>query len=139
MPGFLMLVVGALGGAGLMHWIDRQRLRTGENGNNAPGVLSFGEDDVLTPQQKKDALLVSLLEEDLRSQFTHPAAIRVSAHDGVVTLSGPVMADEHERLLAHVRRFRGVRGVEDALKPQQQRGDLPDVHTGSHVHDDEGI
>lgn len=42
----------------------------------------------------------------------HPSAIEVSVADGSVTLRGPVLADEVDRLM---RRVRGVPGVREAI------------------------
>jgi hypothetical protein len=42
----------------------------------------------------------------------HPSAIEVSVADGSVTLRGPVLADEVDRLM---RRVRGVSGVREAI------------------------
>lgn len=47
---------------------------------------------------------------------SHPAAIRVDAHDGVVTLHGLVPVEEEERLLATVHAVRGVRQLESHLQ-----------------------
>lgn len=84
-------------------------------------VLLFGNTQV------DDDLLINLIREDIRERFTHTAAIEITAADGVLTLTGPVLASEHAALVAHVQRFRGVRAVNDHLRPQRQRGDLPDV------------
>jgi osmotically-inducible protein OsmY len=40
---------------------------------------------------------------------SHPHAITVKAHKGVVTLEGPILEHEVERLLETVRSVRGVR------------------------------
>ena len=55
----------------------------------------------------------------------HPASIDVQVQDGVVTLSGPVLADEADRLLARVASMRGVRQVEDRLSVHQEPGGVP--------------
>jgi osmotically-inducible protein OsmY len=94
-------------------------------------VLLFGQ------RQVDDELLVSLIQEDIRGRFTHTAAITITAQDGVLTLTGPVMADEHAALVAHLRGFRGVQAVNDYLRTQRQRGDLPDLQGGSSGADDD--
>lgn len=136
MTGLLLLVAAALSGAGLLRWIARRRSQA--DARERQGVVSYADGETLTPQQTQDARLVSLLEEDLRDRFTHTAALTLTAENGVVTLSGPVLATEHAPLVAYVRSFRGVRGVHDQLRPQRQRGDLPDVHSGSDI-DDSGV
>lgn len=88
-------------------------------------VLLYGN------QQVDDDVLVSLIREEIRERFTHTAAIGITAQAGVLTLTGPVMADEHAALVAYLRRFRGVQAVNDYLRTQRQRGDLPDIQGGS--------
>lgn len=136
MSQLIALVVVAFSGAGIAHWLSQRRLQRSADANDDQSVVSFAGESALSPQQKKDALLVSLLEEEIRTRVTHPAAIQMTALDGVVTLSGPILSSEHGPLVALVRGFRGVRAVNDRLQPQRQRGDLPDVHTGSDI--DEG-
>ena len=136
MTGLIWLLLAALGGAGLMRLLDRWRKSGRENDASGQGVLSSR--DSSSAESENDAELVSLLQEEISYGFTQPTAIVIHARDGVVSLSGSVLASEHARLLAHVRAFRGVRAVEDRLRPQRQRGDLPDVHTGSDRRDDDG-
>jgi hypothetical protein len=60
-----------------------------------------------------------VLVERIRSQLgfavRHPSSIEVSASGGRVTLRGPVLADDVDRLRRRVRRVRGVRELEDRL------------------------
>lgn len=60
-----------------------------------------------------------VLEERVRSAFgrtvSDAGAIEVSAHDGSVTLSGEVEADEVQDLVRTVRRVRGVDHVDNRL------------------------
>src|SRR5690606_21515297 len=58
-------------------------------------------------------------------EVAHPSSIEVDAHDGIVTLSGPILADEAPRLLQCVRDVRGVRDVEDRLELHTEPGRVP--------------
>ncbi|MDB5728552.1 MAG: hypothetical protein JWQ00_1757 [Noviherbaspirillum sp.] len=68
-----------------------------------------------------------LLEERVRAKIgraaSHPHAIKTTAHEGRVTLSGPVLASEKEQLLQAVRGVPGVKDIEDALEVH----DRPDI------------
>jgi BON domain-containing protein len=55
----------------------------------------------------------------------HAGAIDVEVADGIVTLRGPVLAHEVERLLRRVAAVRGVKGVDDRLDVHAEPGDIP--------------
>src|SRR5690606_10683042 len=71
----------------------------------------------------------SVLEDRVRAALgrvvTHPASIDVAARDGVVTLAGPILADEVPQLLESVRAVRGVRDIEDRLEVHTEPGRIP--------------
>jgi hypothetical protein len=52
----------------------------------------------------------------------HSGSIEVQVSDGHVTLSGPIVAEKVERLLAAVSGVRGVRGVENRLEVYERSG-----------------
>src|SRR5690606_16992861 len=60
-----------------------------------------------------------VLEARVRSKFgriiSHPRAIYVLAHDGIVTLSGSVLKSEVKDLVKCVRNVRGVKDVINTL------------------------
>jgi hypothetical protein len=60
-----------------------------------------------------DVVLVERVRARLGRMVAHPHAVRVSAAQGIVQLSGPILAFEHPPLMAAVRRVRGVRDVND--------------------------
>jgi uncharacterized membrane protein len=70
-----------------------------------------------------------LLEERVRARIgrnaSHASSIEVRAVGGRVTLSGPILADEVDRVVRRVASVRGVRGVENNLKVYQNSGDIP--------------
>lgn len=63
-----------------------------------------------------DPVLTQRVRSAIGRVITHPHAITVEANGGVVTLSGPVLRHEVDRLLSRVRSVRGVRDVEDRLE-----------------------
>jgi hypothetical protein len=69
----------------------------------------------LRREQVPDEQLVDRVRSKLGRFTSHPHAIEVTAHDGSVRLSGPVLAGEASQLVRRTRRVRGVRAVEDAL------------------------
>lgn len=80
-----------------------------------------------------DEQLVARVRSALGRSVSHPHAIRVRAHDGVVTLSGPVLASEHRSLLSTARRVRGVSEVHSELEVHEQPGDVPALQGGRQI------
>lgn len=62
-----------------------------------------------------DHQLVERVRSQLGRGVHHVRHICVSAHDGVVTLSGCALREEANAMLANVERVRGVKGVECQL------------------------
>jgi uncharacterized membrane protein len=79
----------------------------------------------------EDVVLVERVRAQLGRLVSHPHAIDVGADDGVVTLSGPILAAEVPRLLAAVERVRGVREVVNTLEEHKQAGNVPALQDGS--------
>jgi uncharacterized membrane protein/gas vesicle protein len=73
-----------------------------------------------------DGLVVERVRARLGRAVSHPHAVKVSAHQGRVTLSGPVLAHEKEQLLEAVRSVPGVVDVEDNLEVHE-RADIPSL------------
>ncbi len=66
-------------------------------------------------QRVPDDVLAERVRAELGHATRHAGAIDVSAHDGVVVLRGPVLADELADVLSAVRTTRGVDDVENEL------------------------
>jgi hypothetical protein len=71
--------------------------------------------------------LVDRVRSKLGRASSHPHAIAVEAADGVVTLRGPVLASEVQRVLATVAAVRGVVGVRNDLEPHASAAGVPSL------------
>jgi hypothetical protein len=67
------------------------------------------------PDAASDAELRDRVRSRLGRAASHPGAIRVDVDQGVVRLSGRVLAKERDALLAQVRQVPGVRQLENAM------------------------
>ncbi|HEV2123978.1 MAG TPA: BON domain-containing protein, partial [Chloroflexota bacterium] len=67
-----------------------------------------------------DAVLAERVRARIGRVATHPSAIEVTAQGSHVTLSGPVLAHELDRLLSAVRGVRGVQEVENRLEAHER-------------------
>jgi hypothetical protein len=65
------------------------------------------------PSTPDDAVLVARVRARLGRLVAHPHAVNVTADDGNVRVSGPILKSEHTPLVAGVRLVRGVRSVDD--------------------------
>jgi hypothetical protein len=76
---------------------------------------------------RTDAELRDRIESRLGRMVSHPGAIRVDVDNGVVRLSGRVLAKERDGLLAQVQRIPGVQKLVNAMSAH----DLPSEITGA--------
>lgn len=78
---------------------------------------------------REEGVLNPVLEERVRAEMgravANPGAIDVSALEGVVILSGPVLASELDELLSTVHGVRGVEDVENRLQVYESANDVP--------------
>jgi hypothetical protein len=72
-----------------------------------------------------DETLTARVRSRMGHLVSNPRAVHVTAQAGRVTLTGPILAREEERLLAGVAGVRGVVGVEDRLERHERPGDVP--------------
>ncbi len=77
-----------------------------------------------------DTVLVARVRAALGGVVSHPRAIEVSATNGRVTLSGPILAHEVAGLLSRVSTVPGVAAVENHLEVHEQAGDVPGLQGG---------
>ncbi|MBX5460090.1 MAG: SRPBCC family protein [Steroidobacteraceae bacterium] len=74
------------------------------------------------------------LRERVRARLgrvvSHPGAIDVSAHEGTITLTGHVLAREHEELLRAMRSVPGVHAVNDRLAVHESSASISSLQGG---------
>jgi hypothetical protein len=67
-----------------------------------------------------DPTLVAQAQARLNRLVSRPSAIEVTTNQGQLTLSGPVLAREHDDLLASIASIHGVAEVVDRLEVQKR-------------------
>ena len=82
-------------------------------------------------EEASDNVLGERVRAELGRTVSHPSAISVSAENGTVTLSGPVLAHEADAFLSAVKSVRGVSEVRDQLQRHDQPGDIPALQGGT--------
>ncbi|MGH9159085.1 MAG: BON domain-containing protein, partial [Vicinamibacteraceae bacterium] len=85
----------------------------------------------ITSETPGDDVLAARVRSALGRVASHPRSVEVTVGDGLVTLSGPALAEEVDHILAAVRRVRGVRDVESLLDVREQRADEPGLQGGA--------
>ena len=76
-------------------------------------------------EQVSDRVLGERVRSKLGALVRHPSSIEVTADNGHITLSGPILSQEVDRLLDQVRKVKGVAGVENRLEIHDQPGNIP--------------
>jgi CBS domain-containing protein len=98
--------------------------------NRARGMVSNAKSWVSPAAPSTDEVLMERVRAKLGMLVRHPRSIEVAAHVGTVILSGPVLADEVDSLVAMVSRVHGVRHVENRLEIHEEAGDVPGLQGG---------
>ena len=142
------LLVGAGAGAGLMYLLDpdhgnrrralmrdqlvRARHLTGDAvdatsrdmRNRARGVVAELRAR-LRPEDVTDDVLHERVRARLGQTVRYARSIETAVADGVVTLRGPVLADDVARLVRRVGQVPGVQSVDNRLDVHAEPGDVP--------------
>ena len=82
-------------------------------------------------EELPDAVIAERVRARLGRLVSHPNSIEVTAQQGRVTLSGPVLEHEVRELISRVRSIRGVRDVNNRLDIHKQPGNVPGLQGGS--------
>ncbi|HYY69063.1 MAG TPA: BON domain-containing protein, partial [Terriglobales bacterium] len=82
-------------------------------------------------EEMPDAVIAERVRARLGRLVSHPNSIEVTAQQGRVTLSGPVLEHEVRELISRVRSIRGVRDVNNRLDIHKQPGNVPGLQGGS--------
>ena len=77
------------------------------------------------PDETSDAQVAERVRATLGRVVSHPHAIRVTADDGSVCLSGPILAHEVQPLLRAAASVRGVAAIDNQLEVHEQAGNIP--------------
>ncbi|HJR63404.1 MAG TPA: SRPBCC family protein [Gemmatimonadaceae bacterium] len=78
-----------------------------------------------------DEVIVQRVRAELGRTVAHPSSVIATSENGIVTLSGPILAREADRLLAAVKRVRSVRDVVDQLDRREDAGHVPGLQGGT--------
>jgi uncharacterized membrane protein len=85
---------------------------------------------LFTAETIGDEVLTERVRAKLGHMVSHPRAITVTAEQGRVTLGGPILDTEVDRLLACVSRVRGVTGVDNQLEIHERPENVPGLQGG---------
>jgi hypothetical protein len=86
--------------------------------------------DLLRGRAADDDVLIDRVRARLGRLSRHPSAIEVHAHNGQVTLMGPILRAELGHVLHGVRQVRGVRDVTSQLRALERAGTVQILQGG---------
>lgn len=109
---------------------DRGRSAWQDACHRSAGIWHEGR-RMLRREPIADETLAQRARAQLRRHTHYAHAIDVAVHEGRVTLSGPVLARDTDRLLRGIRRLRGVREIDDRLAVHTDAGTVPALQ-GAH-------
>jgi uncharacterized membrane protein len=148
------LLTGVGVGFGLMYLLDpergaRRRARLRDAAVNATHTAADAADTTrrdltnrivgtaaevrgrFTRSDVDDQTLIERVRSKLGRIVSHSHAISVTAENGVITLTGPILQTEVPRLIRTVEGVRGVRDVVNQLEEHKQASDIPSLQGGS--------
>jgi uncharacterized membrane protein/gas vesicle protein len=109
---------------------DAIQVTTRDLGNRVQGIRAEASKRLLGQNRvSDDQLLTERVRAKLGRAVSHPHAVKVEASQGLVTLSGPILANEKEQLMEVVRAVPGVVDVIDNLEVHE-RPDIPALQGG---------
>lgn len=85
---------------------------------------------ILRNDAVSDDVLVARVRSKIGHVTSHPGALEITASNGIVQVSGPILANEVERTLTFIRSVRGVKGVDNHLEVHERSEDVPGLQTG---------
>jgi hypothetical protein len=78
-----------------------------------------------------DSVLDARVRAELGRVSSHPGAIATFSSNQCVTLSGPILASEHDSVVRAIRGVRGVEDVIDTLQVHESADSVPALQGGS--------
>ena len=105
-----------------------------EIGHQIQGLVAEVNPRHNQPDIVDDHTLIDRVRSRLGRVVRHSRSIHVDAENGVITLSGPVLKSEVERLLMIVERTRGVRGVVHRLDVRATADGVPGLQGQGKVY-----
>lgn len=81
-------------------------------------------------EEISDEVLEARIRAKLGMVSAHPGAIEIRVNNGQVTLSGPILAEEAERVLSAISLIKGVSGVENQLESHETADNIPSLQGG---------
>ncbi|HEX6864639.1 MAG TPA: BON domain-containing protein [Thermoanaerobaculia bacterium] len=87
-------------------------------GNRTRGLVAEAG-SLLHKGSADDRKLEGRVRSKLGRHVSNPSALQVQCQDGLVILSGPVLASELDKVLAKVQKIKGVHEVESRLEIQE--------------------
>ena len=92
---------------------------------------AFAEfESLFRSEEVSDDILEARVRSKLGRVVSHPHAIEVKAVEGVVFLSGPILADEVLPLLDTVIAMAGVKNIDNLLEIHESADDVPALQGG---------
>jgi hypothetical protein len=98
--------------------------------NRIAGVIAETE-ALFRSEEVSDEVLEARIRSKLGRVVSHPHAVKVKVVDGLITLSGPILANEVLPLCEAVISINGVKNIENLLEIHENATDVPALQNGN--------
>ncbi|MBI4397142.1 MAG: BON domain-containing protein [Elusimicrobia bacterium] len=116
-------VLGAGLGAGLAYFLYAQ---TGARRHGAQARAT----SLIKEKEIDDERLAGRIRSMIGRRVSHSSSIDVSVQNGRVTLRGPILVDEEDRLIPKILFMKGVRDLDNQLEVHEEPGGAPGLQGG---------
>lgn len=116
-----------------LHLQDMVDKASRDMANHARGIAARTAHAFSHEDEVDNDVLVARVRSNMGRSISHPKAVHVAAHDGHITLSGPIFTDEADTLLRIARKTPGVQDVTDNLERHDTPGNIPALQHGHTV------
>lgn len=100
--------------------------RARDLGNHAIGRAAEWRSEMRDRTRRlDDDTLVRRVRAQLGHVVAHPGSLAITAQDGMVTIAGPVLADETDRIRERISKTRGVRECRLEVDAHESPGSVP--------------
>ena len=109
---------------------EAERVVVRDASHRAIGLMAQARRAIRHDEPADDVVLAERVRSALGRFTSHAGAIEVGAANGVITLQGPILADEADMLVGCVAAVRGVDSVDDKLTRHDEAGDVSALQGG---------
>jgi hypothetical protein len=110
------------------HLAQREFIKQGRNAWNHVYGSAAELSSSIRDRRVDDEILIDRVRAQIGHVVSHPGSLELTAMDGCVIITGPVLLGEREKIEKRLNHTRGVRAFEVHVREESSAGSLPGHH-----------